>query len=67
MAIEDGVCLGALLPRGSISPDEISERLQWFEKCRRGRVERVLAYTRRNGNDPNDPIEPRPSRKSWNL
>ncbi|PQE19401.1 FAD binding domain-containing protein [Rutstroemia sp. NJR-2017a BBW] len=54
MAIEDGVTLAALLPRGT-STDDISSRLQSYLKCRKERVERIQILTRENGKDANDP------------
>jgi salicylate hydroxylase len=61
MAIEDGVCLAALFPNEPVTSSDIVNRLRLFEKCRRERVERIQAFTRRNGKDPNDETEPRPT------
>ncbi|OTB01184.1 hypothetical protein M426DRAFT_223073 [Hypoxylon sp. CI-4A] len=58
MAIEDGVSLAAVLPRGNTPLTEIPERLRLFETCRRERANRVQEYTRRNGKNPNDKDHP---------
>ncbi|KAF4155541.1 hypothetical protein CNMCM8927_008603 [Aspergillus lentulus] len=64
MAIEDGASLGALLPLGTAKSD-ILNRLSLYEECRRGRVEHIQEFTRRNGRDPDGSRGPRPSCESF--
>lgn len=49
-AIEDGVALGVLLPQGT-KADEVSERLQLYQVCRKERAEKVQEATRQSGKD----------------
>ena len=49
-AIEDAASLAALLPLGT-KPDEISERLRIYDKCRYERAHRIQEFTRLAGRD----------------
>lgn len=49
-AIEDGVSLAAMLPLGT-EPDQISERLLLFERCRYERSHTIQHYTKLAGRD----------------
>lgn len=47
-AMEDGVSLGTLLPRGT-DPTEIPSRLRLYQQCRKVRAEYVQEVTRQSG------------------
>ncbi|KAJ9609569.1 hypothetical protein H2200_005896 [Cladophialophora chaetospira] len=52
-AIEDGVCLGVLLPLGT-EPHEIPDRLRLYQRCRQERANTVQEATRQSGADISD-------------
>ncbi|EXJ67489.1 uncharacterized protein A1O5_09502 [Cladophialophora psammophila CBS 110553] len=52
-AMEDGVSLGTLLPRGT-DPSEVPARLKLYQRCRKERAEFVQEVTRQSGKN----IEP---------
>lgn len=62
MAIEDAVSIATLLPLGT-SCDKIPTRLDMYQSLRRPRVDLVLEYTRRNGEDDNDRTSARITRR----
>ncbi|CAG8040348.1 unnamed protein product [Penicillium salamii] len=62
MAIEDAVSIATLIPLGT-SCDEIPARLDIYQSLRRPRVDLVLEYTRRNGQDDNDRTSARLTRR----
>lgn len=49
-AIEDGVALGVLLPKGT-KPEEVPDRLKLYQACRKERAEKVQEATRQSGKD----------------
>jgi hypothetical protein len=49
-AIEDGACLGVVLPLGTL-PEEINSRLRLYQECRKERAEIVQDVTRKSGAD----------------
>lgn len=49
-AIEDGICLAALLPLGT-TPEEVEERLAIYESQRYERSHRIQEFTRLSGKD----------------
>lgn len=49
-AIEDAVSLAALLPLGT-SPDDVSDRVKLYEKCRLERAHKIQEFTRIAGED----------------
>jgi 2-polyprenyl-6-methoxyphenol hydroxylase-like FAD-dependent oxidoreductase len=65
-AIEDGVSLGALLPRGT-TVEDIRERLALYEKCRKERATNIQEASRLNS-EPMD-VQKRKgfSRKSTSI
>lgn len=52
-AIEDAVSLAAVLPLGT-SKEDIPERLQLYEKCRRDRANKIQQATRLSGKSPQE-------------
>ncbi|KAI6795576.1 FAD/NAD(P)-binding domain-containing protein [Hortaea werneckii] len=52
-AIEDAVSLAAVLPLGTL-PDEVSERLQIYNRCRYERAHKIQDFTRTAGKDASE-------------
>ncbi|KAL2847477.1 hypothetical protein BJY01DRAFT_234284 [Aspergillus pseudoustus] len=56
MAIEDGISLGVMLPRG-VRSEEVPERLRLYEKARRTRATAIQQMTRKSSHGPLPPSE----------
>ncbi|GAB1734024.1 hypothetical protein NU195Hw_g6716t1 [Hortaea werneckii] len=52
-AIEDAVSLAAVLPLGTL-PEEVSERLQIYNRCRYERAHKIQDFTRTAGKDASE-------------
>jgi 2-polyprenyl-6-methoxyphenol hydroxylase-like FAD-dependent oxidoreductase len=53
MAMEDGMSLGVMLPRGT-TPEDIEERLQLYNEARYERATTIQGYSRAVGGDSHD-------------
>lgn len=62
-ASEDAASIAAILPLGT-GAEGIPGRLQLWQGFRRPRVNIIQDFTRRNGRSPDNPENPRPTRKS---
>ncbi|EKG12489.1 zeaxanthin epoxidase, putative [Macrophomina phaseolina MS6] len=62
-AVEDACTLAALLPLGTVAED-VSKRLEVYEKARKERADWVQDFTRKRGRDPSGKDGPVPTRKS---
>ena len=56
MAIEDAASLGVMLPLGT-KPEQIHERLQLYQQCRRDRAHLIQDMSRKNSPIGNSTVE----------